>query len=726
MRYMALSGALTCACFIAPSAPALQPAAAGGPSDALVVRSAGLDAMLIDEKDQGLLRALRMVVDDRLSELVIELDADFPVPIVQFVFQLLSEPWTIQAGVREGFDPHAHDELPPIYAQWSFHAPDAASAETLAGRLGAMLAEHAPLPIQPVPERPGMNLLVGLDVPIYYGSAEIDGRHSLVIAVNHFANRAASTGPVGLPAGIDPVFAVTFDSQQIQPLLAPLLDNEQAGGDMAPLVAQLRAMGLLGEDAGVFSAAIGHSPQAGQPSHMAMRYSNYRRIMQAAGTMPDEGLSPADLRRVPEDATYVQLTKFNVSGLLNMLRQFGGDDAVEDMFDEVEGQTGIHPQRDVLDHLGQTFGVYMSDTTGSGGLLSIVGFVQVTDDDAMNATIARITGAANQMAQMFARGYIRFSDREINGQRITTLMFPGLPVPLELSFTIADGFLYAAASPQGLLGAIAQGRGDTPGLMDNPRFAAMVGDDLGDAIQVTFYDIPRALRSGYTLTSIAMAALANAARSPIDVDRDPGLIMPSLADLSRDARAAGYVARLDGDDLLVTGQFDRSVLVSAAGFIGTMGGAQALVVPALSAGVILPALGKAREQAQATRSMTNLRQSAMALWTYAAEHDDAVPPSMQALVEQGYLEDMALQSPYGPAIDGRGDYFFNLAQERLSDARYPDRQILGYDRAMFASQWRTAVVFYDGHVEILDWAEFEEIRNHRANSDVDLDLPDWW
>ena len=67
----------------------------------------------------------------------------------------------------------------------------------------------------------------------------------------------------------------------------------------------------------------------------------------------------------------------------------------------------------------------------------------------------------------------------------------GLPVPLEISFAIADGWLYAAMSPQGLLAAIEQGGGARPGLMENANFReAIVGDSIDGAFQVTFFDSP--------------------------------------------------------------------------------------------------------------------------------------------------------------------------------------------------------------------------------------------
>src|SRR5688572_4716589 len=70
-------------------------AASGAAADALVIYSAGADALLSDPKDAGLLRALKML-DERVLELPREVeDESMPAPAIQLALQLLMSPMSL-------------------------------------------------------------------------------------------------------------------------------------------------------------------------------------------------------------------------------------------------------------------------------------------------------------------------------------------------------------------------------------------------------------------------------------------------------------------------------------------------------------------------------------------------------------------------------------------------------------------------------------------------------
>jgi hypothetical protein len=678
--------------------------------DALIVYSAGLEAIAPDAKDAGLVRALRLL-EDRVIELPGETGWwQLPAPAIRLALELLLGPMSVQAGILRDVE-----VFPPIYAQLNFYATDAAAAAERAGRFAATLAGVVPIAFQPAPDHPGMNMLDADGVLVYHGSGQVGRRHALIIALNRVTDQSVQLGRLDLPEGVRPTFALVFDAQQVQPLLEMLgIDDEEA-------LAQLRLMGLLGPDASRISLAIGHSADE---AHMGLRYGNYGRILKQSGMMPEAMLSAGDLRRVPADATYAQLTRMDYSAVLRMFEQMLPDaEDIEEMFAEIEASIGIHPQRDVFDHLGQVAGIYMSDSTGSGGLLSMAAFVEAANPEALGETISRVQGMANQAGQQFARGYVRLDERTMSGRSMVTLTFPGLPVPLEISFALAEGYLYAAVSPQGLLAAIEQGAGGgLPGLMDNPRFMEMGGRDAVGAMQVTFYDTPRMLRSGYGLASLVTAALANAVRSPADPARDPGLVMPSYRELADGVKAAMYIARFDGDDPVTVGRFDRSWLVLGTGTAGMIGGVQGLAMTALAAGVTLPALGKARENATVMKSQVQLRSLYSAIAVYTADNHDRLPESVDVLIQENYITRDLLISPFGPMWDG-DDFIVNLSLQRFSDSRRPDQQVLAYDRAMYATRGRTTVLYYDGHIEQMAAADFRRLIEEPPNASVEFMLP---
>jgi hypothetical protein len=391
-----------------------------------------------------------------------------------------------------------------------------------------------------------------------------------------------------------------------------------------------------------------------------------------------------------------------------------------DPFQMVQEITGVHPQRDVVDHLGQSVGAYMSDATGAGGLASLVAFIEVKNPDGLNQTIARLRGMANQLSQQHARGYVRVAEREIAGQKIMTVLFPGLPVPLEISWAMSEGYLFAAGSPNALLAAMHQGKSGSKDITSNDRFKEMGGSNHKDAMQVQFIDTPRLIGHGYGLVSMGAAALANAVRSPIDLNRDPGFIMPSYQELMKDAKAGLIISRMEGDDLVARAEGDRSLLVNACGMAGVLGGAGgAATVAALVGGIATPAMRHTRAQAIDVRAQAALRNIATASMTYALENNDAMPRAFDDL--RRYLGPDAAMSPFGPSPDGRADYWINPMGTTMSAIAEPSEFILAYDRAMCASQDKVAVAYADGHVQVLAvWALRQAAAEYR---DINFDLP---
>ncbi len=60
----------------------------------------------------------------------------------------------------------------------------------------------------------------------------------------------------------------------------------------------------------------------------------------------------------------------------------------------------------------------------------------------------------------------------------------------------------------------------------------------------------------------------------------------------------------------------------------------------LLAGMLFPALQRAREQGRRAKCVNNLKQISTALHMYAADHNEKFPPNLQALVDEGYIDDI--------------------------------------------------------------------------------------
>jgi hypothetical protein len=704
------------------------PLAASPADEALTVYSAGLEGLLVDNKDAGLKRALLML-DERVAELPAELqDPEMPGPMLQLAVEMLQSPMNLRAGLIEGADPMMG---PPFWAQLAIAGSDAQMAKSMADRLEGFLSAVAPGGIAPHPEIATLKSIDLDGVPAYFGAIDVAGRTNCILAVNRLATEPLQLTGIQLPAGVQPAMAFSIDFQKMQPLLQMLL--AQAGPDAAAARIQLEMMGMLGENASAITAAVGHGKDR---SHAFMRYARYKQILDRMHAVAEHGLIVDDLKIVPVDATYAQVTKADLKGSWQWLRgvlteaaqQAGGpmddDQNPKDIVQELADQTGIHLERDIIDHLGQSYGFYMSEATGGGGLLSAVGFVEVTNVEGLRQGEAKVVQKLNELAAGHAKGYVQVRRQTIAGKEAMVLTFPGLPIPLELSSTMVGKHYVFAATPQGLQAAIAQIESPKSSLVENESFKQMGGSTFAGALQVTFNDTPALARNGYGMLSLAMSALSNAVRSPSNATRDAGVIMPSYHELMADAKASVMIARLDGEDLVATCQMDRSMLVNACGAAGSLGGPLgAVVVGSMAAGVMLPALGKARESARSVKSSSQVRQIIMSAMVHAAERQDRLPASLDAMIEAQYFTPDLLRSPFGPVPDGGRDYWMLATDKRLSEFVDPAQTIYCYDRAMYVQGGEVAVGFLDGHIELLEAWDFRQRIQQEPNAGVDFEIP---
>jgi hypothetical protein len=256
---------------------------------------------------------------------------------------------------------------------------------------------------------------------------------------------------------------------------------------------------------------------------------------------------------------------------------------VAEVLEQFEQATGVNLVNDVIATFGGAAALYVSDTTGGGGLGSAVGMFEVRDRAKLWGAMGKLSTQANMHADKLpiGPGYIRLVSHKDGDTDLLTLRFPGLPVPLELTFALTNNWLILAPTPQGAIAASRQasGKGDG-GLTANKTFAAAFPDDK-KAVSVTFTDTARTFRDGYAFVSFLGSAVANAVRSPVDPEREPGMIVPLYNDLKKDVRCWISYTYHKGNDKITETHGDRSTLVgtsAAASALGTI--APLIAIPA--------------------------------------------------------------------------------------------------------------------------------------------------
>jgi hypothetical protein len=380
---------------------ALAPDRAHAEGEAVIIRSAGLEKLLVDPKDAGLRRALDML-HDRVGDLPAELGTqEFPAPALQLLMEILHGPMSLRVNVLEGIDPR---EAPPFSLQLDRFTGTDADAAALAARLAEVMAAATGMASQPAPDRDGMRMLDLDGVPGYHGAMRVGDSPALTVAINRVSDDPATIAWTGLPASVQPALAVHVDF----PAMAPVFDmmREQAGPEAEMMLAQLEMAGLTGPNAATISAAMGYGLDR---AHGALRYTNYQALLERYHAVPARPLAAGDLRLVPADALYAQVSAFNPDSIVHTIRMLVGmvpesKRPEGDPIDLIAEMTGIHLERDVAAHLGDVMGLYTSRTTGNGGLTSLVLFAELTDADAIQATLARMSERANAMGDQFANG----------------------------------------------------------------------------------------------------------------------------------------------------------------------------------------------------------------------------------------------------------------------------------------------------------------------------------
>ena len=551
-----------------PLALASAPAFAA-PGDILHLRVDSLERLLPDARDAGL-RAALSLADDRLLALVEEFgDRDAAALLGEFL-PLMGHPMELRFGMEGEFDPNMG---PPIYLDLQVSELPAEVAPRVHGSLIRLFTEEAGMVPEPMAGQAGW---VGVPTP----AGMLSFGPGAATSGGTFGVRFGEVPPVDPAHAAEGAFFARFDLEGQQMLLEMMMQG------MGPDAEELRPiLSILGLD--------GEHPLGAE---MSMRYENgrslgratihnYVQLSERMGTLVSEPLAAEHLAIIPQDATWASISRSNLSGVLSIVEMMpDGEMMLEELINEMHRETGVHLQNDILGNLGTVSGAYTADSTGGGGLLSMVMFVELSNAEGMLGGLERIESLIDQIGQTEAEGYVRIRHYEEGDARCASLTFPGLPVPIEPSWAVHGNWLFAAASPQALSGALAQSGGSGPGLLANAGFRAAGGERAADCISVQYQDTARFVSEGYGMANMAMAAIANAVRSPQDPSVDPGLVMPPFADVVGGAQPSLTLGRIAGDDMVMESWSDASWTVNISAMLGSPIGAFLPAMMAIGAG----------------------------------------------------------------------------------------------------------------------------------------------
>lgn len=696
--------------------PAVVPMAHADQS-AIVVHSGGLEALIVDQKDAGLRRALDLV-ERRLIELPREIPAgNFPSPVAQAIWQLIANPMTLRI---DPFDA-PNDQVPPLSLMLTARGNPQRGAESLLQFINTFLPAAGIT--FPDPDATGISTLDTPNGKFFLGSRDVDGSKRLVAAMNRLDDKPDPVGLMGLPEGVTPALALHVDGARLKPLLARIKAeasrNDREAGEA--IDALLGLFGLEGEQPTSIDAAIGHAKDRALIRAVVRNAALHHRPADPSR----RSLNTSLLKLVPADALVASAGVFDLNEWLHMARDIAKEQGrTEDPFKEANDALGFNIQTEFVDALGTTYAFYRSNPTGGGGLASLVGVFELAKPDVFAATHAKIRKLVEEKIGPEVNGYVRIRSWKQGDHELFSLNTPGIPIPIEVTWTIHANALIVGATPPAFLAALQIAEHPDAGILSNPNITHLIGGSNAPIAGLCYMDTPRLAAEGFGFANLAASALANAVRSPTSPIRDPGVVMPLFSDFMKDVRPVVVVSTWVDNDLVFNGEMDRSMLVNLAGAAGGMGGPMTLAIVPLAAGIALPALAKARASAEQLKSATQVRAIVQGAIIYSNDHKEQAPKSLQELVDLGILSPEILKRPDDGSFDGSPDYALRTDMNPFTT--FDASCIVAIERAALVnSESHLNVGFADGHVEYLSvdefWQRMAADVNKGASSNFDIE-----
>jgi hypothetical protein len=290
--------------------------------------------------------------------------------------------------------------------------------------------------------------------------------------------------------------------------------------------------------------------------------------------------------------------------------------------------------------------------------------------------------ALEKFAAAKSDGMVQISSQIQDGLTVHTwAIVPLAMVQVMPSWTVIGDKVVIGSNPALLTSAVNQINSGTKSIRSTDGFkkvtaklpANLISFKYGES-KLQFTQLMTALQQFWPMAT--MAASNSGIKLPF--------ILPQLSHIAQDMGPSCQYSWFDDQGL-------RSHY-RGAGIEPSLG---AVAGGAIGAGVLMPALAKARQKPLQNVSMTNLKHLGLRVIMYADEHDGKLPESFEQAKE--YDKDTKiLESPLKPK-DFAGPSYIYVAGQSLNEAS-PSTQIVAYENPEYCKD-TIITLFLDGHVE---------------------------
>jgi len=299
--------------------------------------------------------------------------------------------------------------------------------------------------------------------------------------------------------------------------------------------------------------------------------------------------------------------------------------------------------------------------------------------------------ALGKFAAEKSEGMVQVSSQVQEGRTVYTwAVMPLAMAQVMPSWTVVGDQVVVGSNPALLTSAVSQINSGTNSIRSTDGFSkvtAKLPADLlsfkyGDS-KLQFTQLTTALQQFWPMAT--MFASNAGVKLPF--------VLPQLSHIAQDMGPSCQYSWFDAQGL-------RSYY-RGAGIEPTLG---AVAGGAVGAGILMPALARARQQARNAVSMSNLKQLGLAVIMYADDHDGTLPENFEQ-AKKYYGNSKVLESPLKPK-DFDGPSYIYVSGHTMK-AESPARQIVIYENPEYCQDTINAL-FLDGHVERMPQDRFRE------------------
>jgi hypothetical protein len=252
---------------------------------------------------------------------------------------------------------------------------------------------------------------------------------------------------------------------------------------------------------------------------------------------------------------------------------------------------------------------------------------------------------------------------EEDGVKFCSMPVPA-PFPLEPTVALSDDYLFLASSPQVVRSIRAVRQGQAPGLHKSAAFADLARHLPTEGNQ--FFYVSR--RFGETFADLQQQMIAASGMPPQQLDMIQRLI--GTGSDSSFSLALGARTR-NGWQVTSVGNKDSA---SAALLLPAVG------VTAVGAGLLLPALAKAKAKAQSISTVNNVKQLALAARMYANDHQDKLPAAGTWCDDlKTFVGNPRVYKAANDPSPGRCSFAYNAKVSGVSVTRVDPRTVLFFE-----------------------------------------------